>query len=64
MTGSRSPSFATSAFAAERDDEKTAELKLAGFEVLRLTYLMVARRPDWVLETVRTMRARGIAANA
>jgi Protein of unknown function (DUF559) len=57
-------SFHTSAFAAERDDTKTAELRLAGYEVLRLTYAMVARRPDWVLATVRTMHARGIAANA
>jgi len=59
-----SRSFHTSAFAAERDDTKTAELRLAGYEVLRLTYSMVERRPDWVLDTVRTMRARGIAANA
>ncbi len=59
-----SRSFHTSAFAAERDDTKTAELRLAGYEVLRITYTMVARRPRWVLDTVRTMRARGVAANA
>ena len=59
-----SRSFHTSAFAAERDDTKTAELRLAGLDVIRLTYAMVARRPGWVLDTVRTMRARGVAANA
>jgi Protein of unknown function (DUF559) len=41
-----SRSFHTDAFAAERDDTKTAELRLAGYEVIRLTYAMVARRPE------------------
>jgi very-short-patch-repair endonuclease len=59
-----SRSFHTSAFAAERDDIKTAELRLAGVDVTRLTYAMVARRPGWVIDTVRTMRARGLAAKA
>jgi very-short-patch-repair endonuclease len=57
-------SFHTDAFSAERDDTKTVRLRLAGYEVLRLTYAMIERRPDWVLEVVRTMRARGLAANA
>jgi hypothetical protein len=59
-----SRSFHTSPFAAERDDTKTVELRLAGLEVHRLTYTMVDRRPCWVVDTVRTLRARAIAANA
>ena len=57
-------SFHTSAFAAERDDVKTAELRLAGYEVMRLTHSMVKQRPRWVLETIRTLRARGVAATS
>lgn len=59
-----SRSFHTSPFAAERDDTKTVELRLAGLEVHRLTYTMVDRRPGWVVDTVRTLRAKAIAANA
>lgn len=59
-----SRSFHTSAFAAERDDTKTAELRLAGFEVMRLTYSMVKRRSPWVLDTIRTLRTRAIAATS
>ncbi len=57
-----SRSFHSNPFEAERDDTKTAKLRLAGLEVIRVTYNMVRTRPQWVLDAVRTMRSRAETA--
>jgi len=41
----------------ERDYATSAELKLAGYEVLRFTWKQVVRRPDLVLALLRRVLA-------
>ncbi|MGH2953942.1 MAG: hypothetical protein ACRDK9_07965 [Solirubrobacterales bacterium] len=45
-------------FAFERDRAKIAQLRLAGHEVLPLTYRQVTRQSAWVAATVRTLLRR------
>jgi very-short-patch-repair endonuclease len=47
--------------AFERDRRKIAELRLAGREVLPLTYRQVEREPEWVTGTVGELVRRGLA---
>ena len=45
--------------AFERDREKLASLRLAGYDVLAITHRQVTGRPGWVLEAVGAMLAGG-----
>ena len=42
----------------ERDHAKLGRLKLAGYDVLPLTYLQVTTEPGWVVDAVRILLAR------
>lgn len=44
--------------AFERDHAKLGRLKLAGYEVLPITYLQVTTEPGWVVDAVRLLLAR------
>lgn len=48
--------FDRSAF--ERDHARLARLKLAGFEVLALTWRQVTREPDWAAAAITTLLTR------
>jgi len=49
--------------AFERDHRKIAKLRLAGREVVALTYNQVTRESDWVVAAVAAMLERGRAAS-
>jgi very-short-patch-repair endonuclease len=49
--------------AFERDHAKLGRMRLAGYEVLPLTYRQVTEEPAWVIGAVRSLLARA-ASNA
>lgn len=50
--------------AFERDHAKLGRLRLAGYEVLPLTYLQVTEEPEWVVGAVRSLLERVVAGKA
>lgn len=50
--------------AFERDHARLARLKLAGYEVLALTWRQVKEEPAWVASAIGTLLARGAADGA
>lgn len=52
-----SRAFHTDPTAFERDRRRDADLQLAGFRVLRLTWLQLTREPAWVADRIAALLA-------
>jgi very-short-patch-repair endonuclease len=50
--------------AFERDHRRLARLRLAGYEVLALTWRQVTREPDWVVGAIAALLERGLPGPA